>query len=97
VQQRGCCGETVTLEQASSPVLVLALRGSTDVTFNVRGDGLRAGTDASDRVRSLALLAWSGLFGAVSFELFGHFVGSVTDAEAFFDDAMRDLARLIGL
>jgi AcrR family transcriptional regulator len=50
-----------------------------------------------DRVRSRALLAWSGLFGAVSFELFGHFVGSVTDADAFFDDAMRDLAGLIGL
>jgi AcrR family transcriptional regulator len=50
-----------------------------------------------DRVRSRALLAWSGLFGAISFELFGHFVGSVTDADAFFDDAMRDLAGLIGL
>jgi AcrR family transcriptional regulator len=50
-----------------------------------------------DRVRSRALLAWSGLFGAVSFELFGHFVGSVTDADAFFDEAMRDLAGLVGL
>jgi AcrR family transcriptional regulator len=50
-----------------------------------------------DRVRARALLAWSGLFGAVSFELFGHFVGSVTDPDAFFDDAMRDLAGLLGL
>jgi AcrR family transcriptional regulator len=50
-----------------------------------------------DRVRARALLAWSGIFGAVSFELFGHFVGSVTDADAFFDDAMRDLAGLLGL
>jgi AcrR family transcriptional regulator len=50
-----------------------------------------------DRLRSRALLAWSGLFGAVSFELFGHFVGSVTDAAAFFDDAMGDLAGLVGL
>jgi AcrR family transcriptional regulator len=50
-----------------------------------------------DRVRARALLAWSSLFGAVSFELFGHFVGSVTDADGFFDDAMRDLAALIGL
>jgi len=48
-------------------------------------------------VRARALLAWSGLFGAVSFELFGHFVGSVTDTDAFFDDAMRDLAGLVGL
>ena len=50
-----------------------------------------------DAVRARGLLAWSGLFGAVSFELFGHFVGSVTDADAFFDDAMRDLAGLVGL
>jgi AcrR family transcriptional regulator len=50
-----------------------------------------------DRVRTRGLLAWSGVFGAISFELFGHFVGSVTDPDAFFDDAMRDLAGLIGL
>jgi AcrR family transcriptional regulator len=50
-----------------------------------------------DRVRARALLAWSSLYGAVSFELFGHFVGSVTDADAFFDDAMVDLAALLGL
>jgi hypothetical protein len=50
-----------------------------------------------DRVRARALLAWSGLVGAVSFELFGHFTGAVADADAFFDDAMRDLAGLVGL
>ncbi|WP_249522184.1 TetR/AcrR family transcriptional regulator [Modestobacter marinus] len=50
-----------------------------------------------DAVRARALLAWSSLFGAVSFELFGHLVGSVADADAFFDDAMRDLAGLVGL
>ena len=50
-----------------------------------------------DRVRARALLAWSGLFGTVSFELFGHFTGAVADADAFFDDAMRDLAGLVGL
>jgi len=50
-----------------------------------------------DTVRTRALLAWSGLFGTVSFELFGQFVGVVTDADTFFDDAMRDLAGLIDL
>jgi AcrR family transcriptional regulator len=49
-----------------------------------------------DAVRSRALLAWSALFGALSFELFGHFTGSVTDADTFFDDAMTDLAGLLG-
>ena len=53
--------------------------------------------DVDDRVRVRGLLAWSGLFGAISFELFGHFTGAVTDPDAFFDDAMRDLAGLIGL
>ena len=50
-----------------------------------------------DAVRARALLAWSGLYGTVSFELFGHFVGSVTDADTFFADSMRDLAGLLGL
>jgi hypothetical protein len=50
-----------------------------------------------DAVRARALLAWSALYGTVSFELFGHFVGSVEDADAFFDHAMGELAGLIGL
>ena len=50
-----------------------------------------------DAVRARALLAWSSLFGVVSFELFGQFTGAVTDAERFFDDAMTDLAALVGL
>ena len=43
-----------------------------------------------------ALLAWSALFGTISFELFGHFVGSVEDADRYFDRVIADLARLIG-
>ncbi|MGY1750677.1 TetR/AcrR family transcriptional regulator [Modestobacter sp. SYSU DS0511] len=50
-----------------------------------------------DTVRARGLRAWSGLFGMISFELFGHFVGSVADADAFFDDGMRDLAGLVGI
>ena len=50
-----------------------------------------------DAVRARALLAWSSVFGAVSFEVFGHYTGAVTDAERFFDEAMADLAGLIGL
>jgi AcrR family transcriptional regulator len=51
--------------------------------------------DESARVR--ALLAWSSLYGTISFELFGHFVGSVEDGDRYFDRAMTDLAHLIGL
>jgi AcrR family transcriptional regulator len=49
-----------------------------------------------ETVRVRALLAWSALFGTISFELFGHFVGSVEDAERYFDRVMSDLAGLIG-
>jgi AcrR family transcriptional regulator len=48
-------------------------------------------------VRVRALLAWSSLYGTISFELFGHFVGSVQDGDRYFDLAMGDLAGLIGL
>jgi AcrR family transcriptional regulator len=50
-----------------------------------------------DTVRIRALLAWSSLYGTISFELFGHFVGSVEDGDRYFDRAMGDLAALIGL
>src|SRR5215213_4438450 len=49
-----------------------------------------------ETVRVRALLAWSSLYGTISFELFGHFVGSVEDADRYFDRAMTDLAGLIG-
>ena len=50
-----------------------------------------------DAVRVRALLAWSALYGTISFELFGHFVGSVEDADRYFDRAMGELSGLIGL
>jgi AcrR family transcriptional regulator len=50
-----------------------------------------------DAVRARGLLAWSSLFGTISFELFGHLVGAVDDADAFFDRAMSELAGLLGL
>ena len=49
-----------------------------------------------ETVRTRALLAWSALYGTISFELFGHFVGSVEDGDRYFDRAMGDLAGLIG-
>ena len=49
-----------------------------------------------DGVRVRALLAWSAVYGTISFELFGHFVGSVEDGDRYFDRVMTELARLIG-
>lgn len=50
-----------------------------------------------DGVRSRALLVWSSLFGLVSFELFGHFEGTVADPDAFFTEQVGELADLLGL
>lgn len=43
------------------------------------------------------LIAWTYLFGAISFELFGHRGHVVLDARAFFDHEMRRVAVAFGL
>jgi AcrR family transcriptional regulator len=64
-----------------------------DETVAVLG-GEHPAIDETVRVRGL--LAWSALFGTISFELFGHFVGSVEDGDRYFDRVMTDLAHLVG-
>jgi AcrR family transcriptional regulator len=49
-----------------------------------------------DAVRLRALLAWSSVYGTISFELFGHLAGSIVDTDRYFDAAMGELADLIG-
>jgi AcrR family transcriptional regulator len=44
-----------------------------------------------------AVIAWTQLFGMLSFELFGQFVGSFEPADAFFSYAATQLAASIGL
>jgi AcrR family transcriptional regulator len=53
--------------------------------------------EVPDEVAAGALIAWSGLFGLVSFELFGQFENVVTDRAAFFDHAAARLGLLTGL
>ena len=43
------------------------------------------------------LMAWTYLFGAVSFEVFGHRNNVIADYEAFFDHEVRRLAAMLGL
>lgn len=43
------------------------------------------------------LMAWTYLFGAVSFEVFGHRHNVVVDEDAFFDHEVRRLAGMLGL
>ena len=58
-------------------------------------DAILAGVP--DEVAAGALIAWAGLFGLVSFELFGQFENVVTDRAAFFDHAATRLGLLTGL
>ena len=44
-----------------------------------------------------ALSAWSAIYGLISFELFGHFVGSVKKNDTFFDAALHSWADRFGL
>ena len=44
-----------------------------------------------------ALMAWTTLFGTVSFELFGHYVGLVTNYSRMFDAVVEELADVVGL
>jgi AcrR family transcriptional regulator len=44
-----------------------------------------------------ALVAWTQLFGMVSFELFGQLVGSADPADAFFGYAVEQMADFVGL
>lgn len=43
------------------------------------------------------LMAWTYLFGAVSFEVFGHRHNVILDPDAFFDHEVRRLAGILGL
>jgi AcrR family transcriptional regulator len=44
-----------------------------------------------------AIIAWTQLFGMISFELFGQFVGSFDPADAAFGYAVAQLATFVGL
>ena len=49
--------------------------------------------DASIR----AIVAWTQLFGVVSFELFGRFVDIVDDVSAVFDQAVVEMSAFVGI
>jgi AcrR family transcriptional regulator len=56
-----------------------------------------AGAGVPDDVIARALAAWAGVFGMVSFELFGQFENVITDRGAFFGHAVACLGAVIGL
>jgi AcrR family transcriptional regulator len=50
-----------------------------------------------DGVLARALMAWTQLFGMISFELFGQFVGTLEPADPFFGYTVERMADYIGL
>ncbi|MBE7163306.1 MAG: TetR/AcrR family transcriptional regulator [Williamsia herbipolensis] len=52
--------------------------------------------DADPELVVRTLMAWTTVFGTISFELFGHLVGSVDDTAAYFDQVIARLAGDLG-
>ena len=48
-----------------------------------------------DEVRVLALMMWSQIFGCISFELFGHYKGTVRSASRFFNIVVDEVANRV--
>ena len=53
--------------------------------------------EVPEDVAATALATWAGVFGVISFELFGQFNNVVTDLPAYFDYAVTNLGHLVGL
>lgn len=53
--------------------------------------------ELSPEVLTRMIIVWTQLFGMISFELFGHLVGSVDPTEDFFDHATELMADFLGL
>jgi AcrR family transcriptional regulator len=71
--------------------LPATLAGQTETV----AEAIAPGADGS--VIARGLVAWTQLFGMVSFELFGQFANSLDPADAFFGYAVEQMADFIGL
>ncbi len=86
---------------ASAPVAPKAAPDGVESTvaaameFVQAHDGLDVPFDAEIAMRTL--MAWTTVFGTISFELFGHLVGSVSDYEAYFDQTVARLGSDLGI
>jgi len=69
--------------------------GSTRLTMFERAALDAAMPGVPDVIRARALMVWTSIFGFISFELFGHYVGSVRNATAFFTVVVDECATLV--
>lgn len=74
---------------------------TTPVPAGLRGDLVKIagdlGVDLPPDVLARAMVAWTQLFGLISFELFGQTRNAVTDHDALFTTALRSMAAFVGL
>jgi AcrR family transcriptional regulator len=84
--QGGKLVESVARADGDSRVIIETVRGTVS-----RLDGV------SDDVVVRSLVAWTQLFGLVSFELYGHLLGVVDDLDAFFASSVAQMGTFVGL
>ena len=81
-----------TLGDGHVPSFEPSVGPATAVLRDVAGADL----DPSPELVGRTLMAWSALFGTISFELWGHLVGSVDDYESYFDSVVSRLWHDLG-
>jgi len=57
----------------------------------------RVAPSVDESIMARALIAWTELFGAISFELFGRFKNTIMDLAAWYDHQAAEMATFIGL
>ena len=87
-------GARITSAPSAAPAGLESTLGSA-LGF-IKALGLNDPPDAPEVVLR-TIMAWSTIFGTISFELFGHLVGSVSDYEKYFDQVVVRLAAELGL
>jgi AcrR family transcriptional regulator len=87
----GACSDSDVLPVSPRPSLAPGLAAQ------MREVADQFAPELPEHVIAGALLAWSQLFGVISFELFGQFVGSADPGDDFFDFAVETMADQIGL
>jgi AcrR family transcriptional regulator len=84
-----------TVGRFEIPAPVRPLRGA--VAEQMAGLAADVAPGLPPALLARGLSAWAQLFGLVSFELFGHFVGSADPADAFFAHTVEEMADFLGL
>jgi AcrR family transcriptional regulator len=90
-------GPDAAAGRLGSPVAPTAAPGAVGPSVADGVASLQAfGIELPEEVLVRTLMAWTTVFGTISFELFGHSVGSVSDGAAWFDQVIARVAADAG-